>query len=454
MSTRALPKTTAQWEEYLGTLATPEAFGQAMADTGETGFKASLKSYVEAQNTERTDMVTQIQQTTQATIVEMFKNGELDGVGSAKSFNSALLAGRKAPGRPEKTHAAGLNGKFADLGEFVNAIWNKRPVGVDADLDEKLRVVAEYSEKIPSDGGFLVPEEFRQELMALELESSVVKPRATVIPMSSASLTFPTIDSTSNTVSVFGGIQVYRKGEGEEFVDSQMKFGKVKLDPTKQTALAYINNEVIKDTGGALTAQLNQRVPQAMAWFADLDYLKGTGTGEPLGALNAANPGLVVVAKETGQAAATVVWENALRMYSRMLPSSIGNAVWLASPDTFVEIATMALSVGTGGSAVWLIDAHGAPVLTLLGRPVIMTEKTPGILGQQADLSFVDFSFYLVGEREGMSMDTSEHVRFTRDQTTIRVLARNDGRPWLTSAITPQNGGPTLSPFIVLGART
>lgn len=450
MSTKALPKTTAEWNHYLNGLDTPEKFGEEFAKE-DGGFKASLKSYVEAQNAERADMVAQIQQTTQSTIVEMFQSGELKTDGNPASFNAALLAGRKPSRR--KTVASALDGKFEDLGDFVNTIWNKRQPGVDAAQDEKLRFVAEYSEKIPSDGGFLVPEEFRQQLLALELEGAIVKPRATVIPMSSASLTFPTIDATSNAVHVFGGVQVYRKGEGEEFVDSQMKFGKVKLDPTKQTALAYINNEVIKDSGGALTAQLNQRLPQAMTWFADLDYLKGAGAGEPLGALNAANPGLITVAKESGQTAATIVWENVLRMYARMLPSSVGNAVWVASPDTFVELATMALSVGTGGSAIWLNNGVEGPPMTILGRPVIMTEKTPGVLGAQGDLSFVDFSFYLIGEREGMSMDTSEHVRFTRDQTTVRVIARNDGRPWLTSAITPQNGGPTLSPFVGLAAR-
>src|SRR3546814_2482286 len=48
-------------------------------------------------------------------------------------------------------------------------------------------------------------------------------------------------------------------------------------------------------------------------------------------------------------------------MYARMLPSSLERAVWIASPDTFVELATMALTVGTGGSAVWLTDGTGAP---------------------------------------------------------------------------------------------
>jgi HK97 family phage major capsid protein len=427
-----LPKNAADWEGYLATLDTPEKMNAAMADTGESGFKANLKSYVSAETAERADMANQVKEYTQSALVDLFRENGAD-VGSAKSINAALLAGAKAApqGDPSNAPGAALNGKFKNVGEFINAIWNKRQPGLDADLDAKLSIVAEYSEKIPDAGGFLVPEEFRQQLLALELETSIVKPRATVNPMSSASLTFPTVDATSNVSSVFGGIVVYRKAEGEEFVDSQAKFGRVKLDPTKQTALAYVNNEVIRDAGGALSAFMNQRMPQAMAWFEDVDYIGGTGAGEPL----------------------TIVWENVLTMYSRLLPSSIDKAVWIASPDTFKELATMALSVGTGGSAVWLMDGRGKPVLTLLGLPVIRSEKTPGYLGQAGDLSLVDFSFYLVGQRDTMTMDTSEHVRFTRDQTTIRVIQRNDGRPWLASPITPKNGGPTLSPFISLGAR-
>ena len=448
MTSLALPKTAAEFAAYTETLDSQEKIGAALADGS---FSANVTSYVEARNTERADMSAQIEQATQAALVDFFAEHGKD-VGKAKAVNGALLAGATAKpiGKPENAPGYGLNGKFSDLSEFVNTIFYQR---TDSKLDDKLALLNEYSIKVPDSGGFLVPEEFRQELLRLGLESAVVKPRARVIPMNGASLTFPTVDSTTNAASVYGGIVVTRKGEGEEFVESQAKFGRVKLEPTKQTALAIINNELIRDGGGALNAFLNEALPEAMTFAEDIDYIKGTGAGEPLGMLSAQNPGLITVAKEAGQTADTIVWENVLRMYARMLPGSLARAVWLVSPDTFVEIATMALSVGTGGSAVWLMDAHGAPVLTLLGRPVIMTEKTPGILGDVGDISLVDPGFYLVGQRDAMTMDTSPHVRFTRDQTVIRVLQRNDGRPWLTSPITPQNGGPTLSPFVGLAAR-
>jgi len=447
----AKPTTVSSWETYLATLDTPEKFKAAYSDDGDTGFKANLKNYVEAKNAERDDIIEQVKQTTQDTIVEMFRAGGLK-TDNPKALNSALLAGQKASIGGRNAPGAALNGTFGDIGEFVGALWhgNKAPTAEQA---AAMSILNGYSEKIPDAGGFLVPEEFRQDLLMLELEDSIVLPRATVIPMNAASLTFPTVDATSNVSSVYGGIVVYRTDEGEEFVESQAKFGKVKLDPTKQTALAYVTNEVIRDGGGALTAFLMNAMPKAMAFAADYDYMNASGAGEPMGALNAGNPGMIVVAKEAGQGANTIVWENILRMYARMLPSSLKRAVWVASPDTFFELATMALTVGTGGSAVWIMDAHGAPQLTLLGRPVIMTEKTPSALGGQGDISFVDFGSYLIGRRDAMSIDTSPHVKFTSDQTTIRVIERNDGRPWLTSPITPKNGGATLSPFVQLAVR-
>jgi HK97 family phage major capsid protein len=450
MTAPALPKTPADWEEFVNGLDTPEKFSTAMNDGT---FKDSLKAYVGAQTDSSADLQKQVNELTQAALTEFLKD---NGV---KADTARLdLGNEKKAKHNKRAPGAGLDGTFADLGEMVQTVWNRRlegnaRFGNMKDMDAKLAILNAYQEKVPSDGGFLVPEEFRTEIQSLALEKAIVRPRAQVIPMGSATLSFPTVDATSNVSTVFGGIVVYRTEEGEEFVESQAKFARIKLEPTKQTALAYITNEVIKDTNGALTAWLMANLPSAMAWYEDLDYLTGTGAGEPLGVLSASNPALITVAKESGQLASTILWENVLRMYARMLPQSLGSAVWIVTQDAFFELATMALNVGTGGSAVWLTDAHGTPQLTLLGRPVIMTEKAPGVLGTVGDISFVDLNRYMIGDREALSIETSAHVKFTSDQTTIRAIQRNDGRPSVLSAITPQNGSATLSPYVNLATR-
>ena len=166
--------------------------------------------------------------------------------------------------------------------------------------------------------------------------------------------------------------------------------------------------------------------------------------------LNAA--AMVSVAKESGQAADTIVWENIVKMYARMLPGSLGRAVWIANNDTFPELATMALSVGTGGSAIWLNNGAVGPPMTILGRPVIFTEKASTV-GDAGDITFVDFGYYLIGDRQAMSASSSAHFKFQNDLTAYRIIERVDGRPWLQSAITPVKGSNDLSPFVQIAER-
>lgn len=351
-----------------------------------------------------------------------------------------------------KAVGAPLDGVFPDLTTFLQTVWNQKANPFKTANAEAYQTLLDYQESIPSEGGFLVPEEFRGELLRMSLGDSIVRPRARVIPMASATLRFPKIDETSRVSSVFGGVVVYRTEEGAELAESAAAFGSIKLEATKQTALAHVTNELVRDWG-AFGVFINEIFPEAISFYEDVDFLTASGAGEPLGALAPQNSALIEVAKEGGQAASTIVWENVIKMYARMLPSSISRAVWIASPDTFAELATMALVVGTGGSAVWLVDGTGTPVLTLLGRPVIMTEKAPAALGTKGDLSFVDFGMYLIGDRQEMRVDSSEHVKFTSDKTTYRVIQRNDGRPWLESALTPRNNSATLSPYVQLATR-
>jgi HK97 family phage major capsid protein len=347
---------------------------------------------------------------------------------------------------------AKIDKEFANTGEYFQTIWHEAQR--DAPMQAKLaRLRNAFSSTVPSEGGFLIPEILRSDLQSVALEMSVVMPRARIIPMDSLRVPFPAIDVTSNAASVFGGIVAYWTEEGAALTESQASFGRIVLDAKKLTAYTSVPNELLSDSIVSFEPLINQLFPEALAWYKDIAFMKGTGVGEPLGALSPSNPAIATVSKELNQAASTIVWENIVKMYARMLPSSLGRAVWVASIDTFPELATMALSVGTGGSPVWLTNGTDDAPMTILGRPVIFTEKAPGVLGSQGDISFVDFSYYLVGDRQVMSAMSSPHFKFQNDQTAFRIIERVDGRPWIQSSITPQNGSNALSPFVQLAVR-
>ena len=339
--------------------------------------------------------------------------------------------------------------EFADTADFFNSIWHQNQAGPD----RWRQIRNDYSSIEPSAGGFLVPERLRSELLRIALETAIVRSRARTIPMDSARVPFPTIDSTSNASTVFGGVTASWTEEGGTLSESEAKFGRVVLQAAKLAIRCDVPNELLQDSIISFAAFIDDILPAAISWFEDTAFMTGNGVGQPLGVLN--SPALVSVTKETGQAADTVVWENIVKMYARMLPGSLGSAVWVANLDTFPQLATMSLAIGTGGSAIWLNNGVVGPPMTILGRPVIFTEKVPtlGGAGSGKDISFIDFGYYLIGDRMQMRAESSAHFQFGTDQTVYRIIERVDGRGWLQSAITPQNGSSTLSPFITLGER-
>lgn len=419
-----------------------------------TDFAEFLTKYANAANRMDPNIERQIDERVQQGLASFARENKVDVRRPDMSpATPADVRASKATGAAYNKHADGakLDGQFANFGEFVQAIDHRKDPRDEYIAKTRRDIKNIMSSNIPADGGFLIPEEFRAELLRVALESSIVRPRARVIPMASLRTALPALDVSSNVSSVFGGMIAYWTEEAAALVQSQPSFMKVVLEAKKLTVRTDIPNETLDDSAISIDAFLGEAFPATIAWQEDSAFLMGTGVGEPLGAITS-HAATATVAKESGQVAATIVWENIVKMYARMLPSSLARAVWVVSPDTFPELATMALSVGTGGSAVWLNNGVDGPPMTILGRPVLVTEKA-SVLGTQGDISFVDFGYYLIGDRMAMSAQSSAHARFTEDVTVYRVIQRVDGRPWIQSSITPKNNGPALSPFVQLATR-
>lgn len=338
---------------------------------------------------------------------------------------------------------------FKDLGDFArNLVWIGNNSPDPTKLAAARKIMAAYQSVDPGSGGFLIPETQRADILSLTLEQAIVRPRATVITMDSLTQSIPFVDSTTNEGSVFGGMIFYWTPESGEILSTNSKFGRVKLEANKLTGGARIPNELYADARG-LASFLNKAVPTGLAFYEDVAFLTGNGVGQPLGVYN--SPAVVTVAKETNQVADTVKTANVLKMFSRMLSSSQGRAIWLANQTDFEQLMSLSIDVGTGGAPIALVNIRDGALPTMLTRPLILTEKNP-VLGDEGDLAFIDFAYYLIGDRQAISMESSGHSRFMNDETELRVIERVDGRPWIQSAITPLNGD-TLSPFVILAAR-
>jgi len=350
-------------------------------------------------------------------------------------------------------------GPFASFGEQLQAIASAARSGgrVDSRLLDVNAAVTGMSEGVPADGGFLLQDAFADDIFQLMHETGQVYNRITrriTLSGNSNSLKMPAIDGMSRADgSRMGGVTAAWVAEGETITASAPSFARIALELNKLVALSYATNEQLQDTP-VIEQIIRDGFASEMGFELDEGGINGTGVGQPLGILNA--DATVSIAKETGQAAATIVFENIVNMWARLWAKSRPNAVWFINQSIEPQLQSMSLAVGTGGVPVYL-PAGGLSTSgygSLMGRPVIPIEQCSA-LGTVGDIILADMSQYWEINKGGVQSASSIHVAFTTDQSAFRATLRDDYRPMWLSALTPfKDTAKTLSPFVTLATRS
>src|SRR4030095_14178748 len=154
--------------------------------------------YGNARNAERKQMLDELREQTEAQLTEWLKENQKDMIKSINRID--LAAAQKAGNRPStnldnpRANGAPLNGIYPDWYTFLQDVFLRQKNALNDEGRERMKAVQNYSEKVPAEGGLLVPEEFRSEVMRLAMENSVVRPRATIIPMGGPRVHIPMVD--------------------------------------------------------------------------------------------------------------------------------------------------------------------------------------------------------------------------------------------------------------------
>jgi HK97 family phage major capsid protein len=233
---------------------------------------------------------------------------------------------------------------------------------------------------------------------------------------------------------------------------SKPKLRQVKLEPQQLAVMCYGTDKLLKNAQ-AVEQWLTRAAVDEINFLVGDSIINGTGAGQPLGVLNGTC--LIPVVKETGQAAATILYANIVKMFARLHARSRAGAVWYINQDCEPSLQQMTMNVGTGGVPVYLPPGglSASPYATLFGRPVVPLEYC-ATLGTVGDIILADMKAYAVGLRGGVDSAMSMHLRFDYNETAFRFLFEVDGQPWLASAITPYKGTNTTSPFVALATRS
>ncbi len=360
----------------------------------------------------------------------------------------ALLREAGVPAMPEG------RAPFRSFGEQLIAIARYGMThGIDAD-PRLIRAPTGAGEIDPSAGGFLVQTDFATAVFMRSYEMGEILARVEKLSLSTTanSIKIPAVDETSRaTGSRWGGVQSYWVGEGVTPTNTKPKFRLIELDLKKLMSLMYVTDELLADQS-VLTSIAGKAFSEEIMFMTEDAIFEGSGSGQPLGIMNA--PCKVTVPTETGQPTKTIVYENVLKMWSRMWARSRQNAVWFINQDNEPQLYALSQVIGTAGVPVYLPanGISGRPYGTLFGRDVIPLEYN-NTLGTEGDIVLADYSQYVLADKGGIQAASSMHVAFLTDEMVFRITYRVDGEPIWNAPLTPFKGTNTLSPFITLASR-
>lgn len=207
-----------------------------------------------------------------------------------------------------------------------------------------------------------------------------------------------------------------------------LSFSKVEVDGYKVGGYFRICNATLEDSDEDLTAILTEALGQAIGLALDKAILYGTGTKMPVGVVTALDavankPNIVTIANtyhgKDLLAQITLASAKAKGKYSR------GEKMWAMNETTYTKLLAEFIAVDGSGAYVSMINGR----MPVVGGEIIVLDFIPddNIIGGYYDL-------YLLAERAGTRIRTSDQAFFIEDQTGFAGTARYDGKVLINNA--------------------
>lgn len=218
-------------------------------------------------------------------------------------------------------------------------------------------------------------------------------------------------------------------------------FADVTVDCNKVAAIIPVCNAILEDSDINLAAEIVEALSISIGLALDKAILYGSGAGQPLGVYSR----LAQTSEPSGYSGRPWVDLHSTNMLTIdnsvtgvslfqtiMLDSAVmsgkysrGEIVWAMNEATYKYLRAQGMSVNAAGAIVSAVDG----AMPAVGGIVEVLDFIPNynIVGGY-------FDCYLLGERMGVTIESSQFPRFVEDETIFRGKARYDGQPVIAEA--------------------
>lgn len=305
---------------------------------------------------------------------------------------------------------------------------------VNADLEPSNA----QSEGVPSEGGYLVPDEFRTKLIEkLKAFGGLGSLAERYTTGNGAPVEWPTIDDTGNEGEIVQEGNTFSGGADLVFGTNSLGSYSYMTGGASGTPLR-VSRELIQDSVFDIQALLTRLLATRIARLQARHWISGTGVSQPLGLVTGRTP--VQNAANTGIAYADLV--TAIHSVD---PAYRTNCRWLWNDLTMAAIEK-------------IVDSHGDPIFrgwgqnmavglneqTVLGYPVTIDQGMSTVVANSPTTvwgAFGNFNQgYVIRDVKSVELLVNPYNRMANRQVEFTAWARADGTQQDTAAYVVLSG--------------
>lgn len=286
------------------------------------------------------------------------------------------------------------------------------------------------SEGVSAQGGYLVQPLLERQLVLAREKDNVIRGLASSLTVETNEIQ---LDQLGLATTAGWVAELATKPE-----TTSMTLATVSAKVYTAAGLATISNQLLQDSNPSIDQLVTQDLAKRIVALEETAFLVGTGTGQPLGILETPSVPVQAITETTDPAASKSILDKVLDGIAEVQQNWGQPSAIVMHPRTWTAILKSRDSAGHYTIAPRNIIGAGydpetartyiqGPQQTLFGIEVVLSNRIPTNLGGGTNESRIiigDFKEALVLDRQGITVDESEHVLFTSNATVFRAEAR------------------------------
>ena len=320
-----------------------------------------------------------------------------------KPMNTPLTIKPEAPKTEKEGRASN---------EYKKAFWNH--IRKRGGVQDALKIGTD------SEGGYIVPDEFEHTLISALEEENIIRKFAHVFTTSSGAHKIPIVSTrgSASWVDEEGTIQSDDDAFGQQLIGAH-----------KVATLMKVSEELLADSAFDLESYIKKEFARRIGNAEEEAFLTGDGKNKPTGILDATSGAQLGV---TAAAEAAITADEIIDLFYSLRSPYRKKAIWVLNDSTIKLIRKLK---DQNGQYLWQPALRDGEFDTILGKRIYTSPFAPVATAGARTIAFGDFSYYWIGDRQGISFKRLNEKYAETGQVGFLATKRVDGKLILPEAI-------------------